>query len=76
MVWIDEPVLLVGQQNICKNQTGVKRSELMSVKMQSCALFDDCDKEIKIAGRVSELDLSCGSIKHDLIPLTFLLYQR
>lgn len=48
----------------------------MSVKMQSCAMLDDCDKEIKIAARVSELDLSSRSIKHDIIPLTFLLYQR
>lgn len=48
----------------------------MSVKMQTCAVLDDCDKEIKIARRVSELDLSCRSIKHDIIPLTFLLYQR
>lgn len=43
----------------------------MCVKMQSCAMLDDCDKEIKIAVRVSERDLSCRSIKHDIIPLTF-----
>lgn len=34
MAWIDESALLVGQQNICKNQTRVKKkSELMPVKM-------------------------------------------
>lgn len=50
MVGIYERASLVGQQNICKNQTRGKRSELMSVKMQSCAMLDDYDKEIKIAG--------------------------
>lgn len=30
----------------------------MSVKMQSCAMLDHCDKEIKIVVRVSQLDLS------------------
>lgn len=35
----------------------------MSVEMESCATLDDCDKEIKIAAWVSELDLSSGSIK-------------
>ncbi len=48
----------------------------MSVEMQSCAMLDDCDKEIKIEARVSELDLSSRSIKHDIIPLTFLLCRR
>jgi len=37
MVEIYERASLVGQQNICKSQTRGKRSELMSVKMQSCA---------------------------------------
>lgn len=46
----------------------------MSVKMQSCAMLDHCDKEIKIVVRVSRLDLSSQSIKHDIKPLTFLLY--
>lgn len=48
----------------------------MSVEMQSCAMLDDCDNEIKIAVGVSELHLSSWSIKHDIIPLTFLLYRR
>lgn len=48
----------------------------MSVEMQSCAMLDDCDNEIKIAVGVSELHLISWSIKHDIIPLTFLLYRR
>lgn len=52
-VWIDESASLVGQKNICKIQTRVKRSELISVKMQSCTMLDDCDKEIKIAVRMN-----------------------
>lgn len=48
----------------------------MSVEMQSCAMLDDCDKEIKIAMGVSKLDLSSRSIKHNIISLTFLLHRR
>lgn len=48
----------------------------MSEEMQSYAMLDDCDKEIKTAVGVSGLDLSSRSIKHDIIPLTFLLYPR
>ncbi len=48
----------------------------MSVEMQSYTMLDDCDKNIKIAVEVSRLDLSSRSIKHDITPLTFLLYPR
>lgn len=43
----------------------------MSVKMQS--LLDDCDKEIKTEVRMRELE---EHKKHDITPLTFLLYRR
>lgn len=46
----------------------------MSVEMQSCAMLDHSAKEIKIVVKVRQLDLSSPSIKHDLMPLTFLLY--
>lgn len=68
-------LLLVGQQNTRETQIRVKRSQVMSVEMQSCAMCDDYDKEIKIAVGGNELDLSSRRIKHDIIPLTFLLYQ-
>lgn len=66
---IDEAALVVGQQNTGKNQTRAKRSGVIPLKMPARVMLDHGDKEIKINGASSRLELS---IKYNTLDLSII----